>query len=214
MPGHQVLDRRVLEQVAAGAGEDRVEHVAVLVGDRQHEHPGQRRDARDLPGRLDAGHPRHVQVHHDDVGGELADHRAPRPPSAASPTTYDPLLLEQVAQTCAKEVVVVDEQDAERVVPRLGRLPLRASSSPCVVYARKSTVERDRHGPRPQASACAAVGNQRSIVAPRTAAAGVGRDTFAVARDRHARAERDHRGSTATTPQPAGMPLAVRPRSA
>ena len=44
MPGHQLLDRRVLEQVAARAGEDRVDDVAVLVGDRQHEHARERRD--------------------------------------------------------------------------------------------------------------------------------------------------------------------------
>ena len=43
MPAHQLLDRRVLEQVAAGAGEDRVHHVAVLVGDRQHDHARERR---------------------------------------------------------------------------------------------------------------------------------------------------------------------------
>ena len=75
MPGHQLVDRRVLEQVAAGAGQDRVHHVGVLVGDREHEHARQRRDHRDLARRLDAADPRHVQVHHDDVGRDLADQR-------------------------------------------------------------------------------------------------------------------------------------------
>ena len=69
----QLVDRRVLQQVAAGAGQDRLQHVAVLVGDREHEHPRQGRDHRDLPGRLDAADPRHVEVHDDDVRRDLAD---------------------------------------------------------------------------------------------------------------------------------------------
>ena len=44
--GHQLLDRRVLQQVAARAREDRVHHVAVLFGDRQHDDARQRRDRR------------------------------------------------------------------------------------------------------------------------------------------------------------------------
>ena len=44
--GHQILDRRVLEQVAARAGEDRVHHVAVLLGDREHHDARQRGDRR------------------------------------------------------------------------------------------------------------------------------------------------------------------------
>ena len=81
---HQLLDRRVLQQVAAGAGQDRVHHVAVLVGDRQHDDARERRDRRDLPRRLDAAHPRHVQVHDDDVGRELA-RRAARPRRRSPP---------------------------------------------------------------------------------------------------------------------------------
>ena len=40
-PVQQLVDRRVLQEVAARAGEDGVHHVGVLVGDRQHEHAGE-----------------------------------------------------------------------------------------------------------------------------------------------------------------------------
>ena len=137
MPQHQVGDRGVLQQVAARAGEDRVHHVVVLVGDRQHEHPRQRRDHRDLPGRLDAADARHVQVHDDDVGRELA-HRFERVGAVvALAHDLDLLVVEQVAQPRAKEVVVVHEQDARdqsvvwcfRVAQAWAYLGVRASSS-------------------------------------------------------------------------------------
>src|SRR5438445_505774 len=69
----QLLDRRVLEQIAAGPRHDRVHHVAVLVGDREHDDSCQRREARDAPRRLDTAHAGHVQIHNDHLGGELAD---------------------------------------------------------------------------------------------------------------------------------------------
>ena len=47
---------------------------------------------------------------------------------------------------------------------------------------------------RPQARAWASVGNQRSIVAPRTELPVSAATAFAVARDRQSRAEWDHRG--------------------
>jgi hypothetical protein len=73
-----------------------------------------------MPRRLDSAHARHVQVHHDDVRGELADelHRL----AAARRLAHDgdALLLEQVPETCAEQVVVVDDQDPERLVLPLG----------------------------------------------------------------------------------------------
>ena len=84
IPRHQILDRRVLEQVAARAREDRVHHVLLLVRDREHDHAGQRRVAADVARGLDAGHPRHVQVHDDDVG-RRARGRAATPPRRSPP---------------------------------------------------------------------------------------------------------------------------------
>jgi hypothetical protein len=115
---HDALDRRVLEQVAAGSGDDRVHHVRVLVRDGEDDHAGQRRLGGDVPGRLDPAHLRHVQIHDDDVRsclpnepycleavGRLAEHLDAR------------LLLEQVPEARPEEIVVVDEDDAY-VVPR------------------------------------------------------------------------------------------------
>ena len=79
-----------LDDVALGAGHDRVGHVLLLVGDGQDEDLRGRRDRSELPGRLDPRHPRHLQVHHDDVGLLLLASRSPSSPSAASPTTSIP----------------------------------------------------------------------------------------------------------------------------
>ena len=117
---------------------------------------------------------RHVQVHDDDVRGEL-----PHDPDrvGALPRLahdHDALLLEQVPQAGPEQVVVVDQQDAERLdvlVPggpeHLAHLFAQPPSS--VPECRRSqwiVIVTQR---RPQASASASVGNQRSIVAPRTA---------------------------------------------
>ena len=72
---------------------------------------------------LDAAHGGHVEIHDDDIRCELAD---VRDGLAARPCLADDrkaLLLEQVAQTRAEKIVVVDEQDAERLrLSTLGRL--------------------------------------------------------------------------------------------
>ena len=113
-PGEQLVDRRVLQQVAAGAGEDRVHHVGVEIGDRQHDDARERREHRDLAGRLDAVHPRHVQIHQHDLGSEIP--HLPQRLGAAVRLAGDQhaLLLEQAAQPRAKQVVVVDDQDSRR----------------------------------------------------------------------------------------------------
>ena len=121
--GHQVVDRRVLQQVAARAREDRVHHVVVLVRDRQHHDARERRDRRDVARRFDAAHARHVEVHDDDVGRDLA-HDAHRLVAAGRlADDLHALLLEQVAEARAEQVVVVDDEHAERLcLPPLGRL--------------------------------------------------------------------------------------------
>jgi hypothetical protein len=65
-----------------------------------------------LPRRLDAADPGHVQVHHHDLGRNLAD-LLERPGACVRlADDVDALLLEQGTQAGAEQVVVVDQQDA------------------------------------------------------------------------------------------------------
>ena len=68
--GH-LLDRDLLEQVAVGAGLDRLVEVVLLVADREHEDLGGGHEVADLTGRLDAVDLGHADVHEHDVGGQL-----------------------------------------------------------------------------------------------------------------------------------------------
>ena len=118
--GDQLVDGGVLQQVAAGAGHDGVHHVVVVDGDGQHDDAGPRRDARHLARRLDAGEPRHLQVHDDDVRRELADEAQRVAAVVGLSDDLEALFLEQAPQAAAEEVVVVDEQDAQllELLPR------------------------------------------------------------------------------------------------
>ncbi len=89
-----------------------MENVLVVVRDRQDENAGQRRDRRDLPDRLDARDARHVQVHDDDVGRELADEPDRFGPGRRLAGNLDAALLQKVPQAGAEQVVVIHEQDA------------------------------------------------------------------------------------------------------
>ena len=114
-PSTRSLDRGVLQEVAARAGEDRVGDVRVLVRDRQHDDARERRELGDLPGRVDTAHRRHVEIHHDDVGRELADMRNGVRARRGLADDLDPLLLEEAAQARAEEILVVDEKHAKRL---------------------------------------------------------------------------------------------------
>ncbi len=77
----------------------------------------------------------------------------------------DSLLLEQVAQTGAEEIVIVHEEDANVSLlgsGDLGCLGHLAAKSRKTQWMVMTTVL------RPQRMASAVVGNQRSIIAPRT----------------------------------------------
>ena len=86
----RILAADVLQQEAAGAGPQRVEHVLVEVERREddHLHRVVHVGSGDAPGRLDAVAAGHADVHEHDVGAERerATSTASRP-SAASPTT-------------------------------------------------------------------------------------------------------------------------------
>ena len=220
MPLHQLLDRRVLQQIAAGAGQDRVHHVLLLVGDREHDHAGQRRVAADVPGRLHAGHAGHVQVHHDDVGRR--SRARPQRLGAVRRLADDvhALLLEQVAQAGPEEVVVVDEQDAQLVLvgPSVGRgrrsaLPPRLWQERSLDRGR-SSADGDRDGaPAPRVRLRDGREPQVDHVAL-DRAAGVGGDRLAVAGDVIRVPSGITAGSTATTPGAVGKPGGGRARAA
>ena len=110
---HEVLNRRVLQEVTASTREDGVHHVLLLLGDRQHDDPGERRVAAHVAGRLDTSHARHVQIHDHDVRRVLAHDLERLRPARGLADDVDALLLEQVAQTRAEQVVIVHEQDAD-----------------------------------------------------------------------------------------------------
>ena len=112
MPAHQLVDRGVLQQVAARAGEDRVHHVGVLVGDRQHEHARERRIAAIWRVASTPFMPGMFRSMTTTSGASSRTSGARPAPLAASPTICDALLLEQGPQAGPEEVVVVDEQHA------------------------------------------------------------------------------------------------------
>ena len=89
---------------------DRVHHIAVAVRDREHEDTGQRGDHRDLARRLYAADPGHVQVHHDDVRYDLAYGAQRIGPVVTLTDDLHALVLEQIAEAGAEQIVIVDEQ--------------------------------------------------------------------------------------------------------
>ena len=202
---HQLLDRRVLEQVAARAGEDRVHHVLLLIGDRQHDHARQRRVAADVPRRLDAGHPRHVQVHHDDVRRRLADEAQRLRAGRRLADDVDALLLEQVAQPGAEEVVVVDEQHADvRASSVSSSTRCRSALPPRRPWtgASRTSVDRDRDGPAAPRVRLRRRREPEIDRRSRARRARVGGDGLAVARHVRRVPSGITLGSTATTPRP------------
>ncbi len=136
-------------------------------------------------------------------------------PLDASATIVDALLLEQVAEAGAEEIVVVDQEHADRVRasvldPSLSRpaaLPSSARQALSLLVQgdddRPSTpLERLRGRGEPDVDRVALDG-----------AAGVGGDPVAVARDACRRVPSGITdGSTATTPGAVGIPVAVLPR--
>src|SRR5258708_5019118 len=67
---------------------------------------------------LDAADPRHVEVHHDHVGRQLPHETHRLSAVAGLPDDVDSLLFEQVPETRAKKIVIVDEQNANSRLTR------------------------------------------------------------------------------------------------
>ncbi len=109
------LGIHVLQQIAAGAGAQRVRHVVLRIAHGQDRHRHLAAGLAQPPQERDAVHRRHAQVHHDQVGGERAGERERLVGVAGGGQHGDVALqLEKLLQAAAAQAVVVDEQDLDR----------------------------------------------------------------------------------------------------
>ena len=121
LAGEDLADRRGqlvaaerLDQELARAGQHRAAEVVRLALDRHHDHGGGRDGSRQLLGRRDAVHVRHVDVHQDDV--RLERHRELQGLDAGRGCTHHvdvTLEAEQLREVVARLRDVVDDQDTD-----------------------------------------------------------------------------------------------------
>jgi hypothetical protein len=113
--GH-LVERDVLEQVAAGAGPDRLEQVLFLVADGQHHDLRAGRDVLGRPAGLDPAGLRHPDVHEHDVGQRLASHGDRLGTVAGLPDQVDVvLLIQDHLQTAPEQGMIVGDQHPDRL---------------------------------------------------------------------------------------------------
>jgi hypothetical protein len=112
----EVVAGDLLEHVARGAGQDRREQRLVVVVAGQDQRLDVRVDRADLPAHVDAAAVGEPAVEHRDVGPERGDprHRLDRGAGLAHDGDVT-LALEQVPQAPAHHLVVVEQEDADRV---------------------------------------------------------------------------------------------------
>src|SRR5487761_1607730 len=109
-----LVQRDVLEQVAARARPDGLEQVFLLVTDRQHDDLRARHRLLHGPARLDAAAPGHPDVHEHDVGQRLADLHARFAAVARLADEIDVVLLvENHLEPAAEQRVVIDDEHAD-----------------------------------------------------------------------------------------------------
>jgi uncharacterized protein YcaQ len=114
--GH-LVQRDVLQQVAAGPGPDRLEQVLFLVADRQHDDLGAGRDLLGRPARLDAAAPGHPDVHEHHVGQGLAGHGHRLGAVARLPDQVDVVLFgENHLQAAPEQRVIVRNQHPDGIL--------------------------------------------------------------------------------------------------
>ena len=119
----------VLEQVAAGPCLDRGEQVLLVLADGEHHDRRLRPGRGDRPGRLDAGHPRHPDVHQDEVGLEPGDQLDGL---AAVRGVTDHVMapgLEQRRDPVTEQGVVVGQHDPHQAIPGTAGAPPAAATS-------------------------------------------------------------------------------------
>src|SRR5829696_2615862 len=121
---NDLVDRRVLDDVAGRTGADRVEDRRVVGGDGEYQHTRVGPRGEQTPSCLDAGDARHLEVHEDDV---RLTQRVELDPARSVGSLADDLdvglLGQKAAEARPEEVVVVDEEDSYRALGLLfGRL--------------------------------------------------------------------------------------------
>jgi uncharacterized protein YcaQ len=133
--GH-LVQRDVLEQVAAGAGPDRLEQVLFLVADGQHHDLGAGGDLLGRPAGLDPAGLRHPDVHEHDVGQRLARHGDRLGAVAGLADQVDVVLVGQDhLQAAPEQRMIVGDQDPDRLGATAGVGPLRGSHRSVAVSA-------------------------------------------------------------------------------
>src|SRR6478735_10168268 len=114
--GH-LVDGGVLEQVAGRTVLHRLVEVALLVADGQHDDLDARHELLDLDARLQARALGHPYVEQDDVGDGRDDEVGRADPVARFPDHLDPRLdTEEHGQSASKELLIVDDDHAHRLV--------------------------------------------------------------------------------------------------
>ena len=112
----ELFRTRVLQQETSGTGAQRVENVLTDVEGSEHHHPGRVRAERDdPPGRLEAIHPGHPDIHEYDVRarpGHLANRRDPV--LGLADHLKVGLSLDEHADTGAHQRLVIGDQDPDR----------------------------------------------------------------------------------------------------
>jgi len=111
-----LIERDVLEQVAAGAGPDRLEQVLFLIADGQHHDLRAGRDLLGRPAGLDPAGLRHPDVHEHDVGQRFAGHGDRLGPVAGLPDQIDVvLLIQDHLQAAPEQGMIVGDQHPDRL---------------------------------------------------------------------------------------------------
>ena len=111
-----LLDRGVLEEVAAGAALDGLVEVGLLVGHRQHHDLGGRHGLLDGDAGLDAGDLRHPYVEQHHVGRDRAGQLdAGSTVTGVADDVEAGLGVHQHLQPATEQLLVVDDDDADRL---------------------------------------------------------------------------------------------------
>ena len=114
--GHEVARPDLLEEVAAGAGDDRGDHRLLVGVAREHHHPGRRELRPDLPTRLDPRAVGQPDVHDDEVRLEPPGHLDRLGDRARLGDDLEPRsAIEHGDQALADDLVVVDDQERQRL---------------------------------------------------------------------------------------------------
>ena len=125
--GH-LVQRDVLQQIAAGAGADRLEQILFLVTDRQHDDLRARHDILGGAAGFDAAALGHPDVHEHDVGQRLPGHGHRLGAVARLPDQVDViLLLEDHLQAAAEQRVIIRDQHPDGFLALLPLTHLRSA---------------------------------------------------------------------------------------